>query len=220
MPIHTMGRKEQFLLLLAISLYVIFSKFLAVNNDQAKKTLFRYRQEFESSVLGLQHYHNIDPYEFYDAVYGSLDLSKMSPYDGLADSLRRLSTKVSLYVLTNSNKSFTNKAISLLNLDNIFTKIITVEDNGFIRKPNKEVYNALFTRHLRMPPSNIAIFDDIASNLKVVQKMGVVTVLVSNGLCQPPYFSDLHTGEEFKGKPDFVQYSTHNISGFINLVSS
>lgn len=194
------------------------SQVLHIGIEESKKLLRKYRSEYKSSVLGLERYHGVDPFSFYVEVYSKIDIAKMQPYEGLSSALHDLSKICPLFVLTNSNSSFADRVLSRLGILPIFESIYTVEDNNFIRKPNRVVYESLFSDKLKMKPDEVVIFDDIASSQEVASSMNCMTVLVGNGLRPEPEFVDLHTGKEYLRKPDYVDYSTHNISLFLKAI--
>ena len=191
---------------------------LDVSHDEARQVLARYRSQYRSSVLGLQEYHNVDPVSFLEEVYGNLDLSKMESRPGLSIELSRLSKALPLVVFTNSNRSFTYRAIEILGLTDIFESVRTIEDNDFIRKPEPEAYEGLY-RSLGLVPEQVAMFDDIVSSLQVLDSFGSNAILVGNGLRPAPCFVDLHTGEEYQDVPDFIDAWTHDLPGFLGEVN-
>ena len=195
------------------------STMLGLSEEASTNLLRKYRSQFKSSILGLEKFHNINPFEFYDTVYGNIDISKVEPYRGFSTALKELSRKCPTFVLTNSNRSFAKKVLSTLGIEDVFRKIFTVEDNGFIRKPNKEVYDSLFKDKLELDPKQVLIFDDIASSQKVAAAFGATTILVGNGLRPEPKFVDLHTNIEYSGKPKFLFDATHNICEYINKIN-
>ena len=169
----------------------------------------------KETVLGLQRYYGVDPHHLYYRVYTRLDLTNLAPYDNFAETLQILAQSTKLCLLTNSYQPFIAKALSVLGLEHAFHKVITTSDNGFLRKPNPEVYKALFNKHLNVVPNRVAIFDDIVSSQKIAGEMGAVTILVGNGLRPAPCFVDLHTNEEWHGKPEFIDYAAHDITAFL-----
>tara|TARA_Y100001960_G_C14776107_1_gene883245 strand:- start:4398 stop:5114 length:717 start_codon:yes stop_codon:yes gene_type:complete len=190
-------------------------EFLNIDRSEAIKLLQKYRKMYKSSVLGLEKHHSINPYEFYDNVYNRLDISKMEKYPDMDITLKSLSKLCPIFLMTNSNRGFTDRTLEKLNLKNTFEETFTVEDNYFLRKPNIEVYQNIINNKLSLEFSEIAMFDDIASSLKVISNEGSTTILVGNGLLPPPSFIDLHTREVFNKAPNFVDYSTHDIVSFI-----
>lgn len=195
------------------------ARVLGVSVEESKRTLAEYRAEYKSSVLGLREHYGVDPETFLRDMYDDLDLSKMAVRPGLRLELERLREKVSLIVFTNSNRSFTHQAIGLLGLIGVFDTVFTVEDNGFIRKPEIEAYEGMY-RGLNVIPGRVAMFDDIASSLRVMSGFGSRTILVGNGLRSEPNFVDLHTGEEHEQAPEFVDASTHDLVGFLRVLNA
>lgn len=181
---------------------------------EVQKLLHQYRTEYRSSVLGLQERHGIDPQEFYEELYGGLDISTMVPKPKLKEALERLSRKVPLYVFSNSIRSFVLRGLAHLGLKEYITDTFTVEDNNFIRKPHREVYEATI-RRLGVPASTICMFDDIPSSLRTAKEVGFITVLVGNGLRESG-FVDLHTNEEHEAAPEWCDYAAQDIAKFIN----
>lgn len=191
---------------------------LGISHDEARSLLRQYRATHKASVLGLQEYHGIDPVKFYEAVYGSLDTSKMEARPGCRTALASLASYVPIGVFTNSNRSFTEQTLSFLDLSGIFDHVVTVEDHGFIRKPEVEAYNKIF-EFLDLNPSEVMMFDDIASSLEVMATMGSNGILVSNGLRPYPGFVDLHTDIEYTEPPAYVVASSHDIVGFVSEIN-
>lgn len=186
---------------------------LGLSASETKKLLQKYREQYRSSVLGLQEHHGIDPTAFYEDLYSGLDISNMAEKPGLRSAITSLSKTAPLYLLSNSNQSFVIRGLERLKLRDYFSGIFTVEDNNFIRKPNPEVYHATLDR-LRLDAGQVLMFDDIPSSLKTAKAHGFGTVLVGNGLDNDGYV-DLHTGERFSEKPDWCDYADHDIARFI-----
>lgn len=188
-------------------------KRLNLSRKEVQQLLHRYRMEYRSSILGLQEHHGIDPYEFYEELYAGLDIGTMFPKPGLKEILKSLSKKVSLYVFSNSNRSFVVRGLAHLGLLDFITGTFTVEDNNFIRKPHREVYEATI-RRLGVKPDEICMFDDIPSSLKTAKEVGFTTVLVGNGLREAG-FVDLHTNEEYDTTPEWCDYSAQDLAKFL-----
>lgn len=188
-------------------------KRLNVSDKEIRKLLTKYRKEYKSSILGLKADYGIDPHDFYEELYGGLDVSLMSPKPGISEALEMLSQKIPLHVFSNSNKTFVKRGLDYLGLEKYIDQIFTVEDNNFIRKPNREVYEATINR-VGVEPDKICMFDDIPSSLKMAKKVGFLTILVGNGLRETG-FVDLHTGDEYDSVPEWCDFATRDIAGFI-----
>jgi hypothetical protein len=75
-------------------------------------------------------------------------------------------------------------------------------------------------RGLDLVPGRVAMFDDIASSLRVMSGFGSKTILVGNGLRPESSFVDLHTGEEHEQAPSFVDVATHDLVGFLREINA
>jgi len=194
------------------------ARVLGISEANAIKILRSYRSRYKSSVLGLRDHHGIDPDKFLAEVYDALDLSRMLARPGLRQELERLQKFLPLVVFTNSNRSFTHRALDLLGLSELFDVVFTVEDNGFIRKPEPEAYAGFF-QHIKITPQQMVMFDDIPSSLRVISNIQAKTVLIGNGLRSEPSFVDLHTEDEYSCAPKFVDASTHDLVDFLRMVN-
>jgi putative hydrolase of the HAD superfamily len=188
-------------------------KRLNIPDKEVRKILSQYREEYRSSVLGLKERHGIDPFEFYEELYGGLDIGTMFPKPDLREALGQLSHRAPLYVFSNSNRSFVLRGLSHLGLRDFITDVFTVEDCNFIRKPHQEVYAATIGK-LGVAAEAICMFDDIPSSLQTAKAVGFLTVLVGNGLRESG-FVDLHTGEEYADAPAWCDYAAQDIAHFI-----
>lgn len=193
--------------------------FLGIPVDEARQLLREYRVRYKSSVLGLQEHHGIEPVAFYEAVYGSLDTTAMERRPGLVEAVEDLAAFVRVGVFTNSNRTFTASTLERLGFDDeLFDRVITVEDHGFIRKPEDEAYEMLY-QDLDLSPDEVVMWDDIASSLEVMHRLGSHGVLVGNGLRPHPNFVDLHTNLEHVGAPPYVTAATHDVVDFISSLN-
>lgn len=188
---------------------------LGISHEDARVLLRQYRRTHKASILGLQEHHGVNPVKFYEAVYGSLDTSKMMARPGCRSALVGLASYVPIGVFTNSNRTFTEETLSFLGLSGIFDHVVTVEDHGFIRKPEVEAYHKIFD-FLKLAPDEVLMFDDIASSLAVMNSLGSNGILVSNGLRPYPGFVDLHTDKEYQSPPEYVTAASHDIVDFIS----
>jgi putative hydrolase of the HAD superfamily len=186
---------------------------LSIDEESARVLLRKYRDEFKSSVLGLQKYHNIDPNIFYLKVYNRLDISPIEKYENFENLISDLSIKCDLYLLTNSNITHAIKVLKALDLFGYFSKIYSVEFSNFIRKPNIEVYQNVI-KDLSVDTDKILNIDDSYLNLKIANQLGIKTALVSNGISEPPLFWEMHK-KLFHKPPSFLDASEHNINKLI-----
>ncbi|NOK59852.1 MAG: hypothetical protein GFH27_549291n44 [Chloroflexi bacterium AL-W] len=193
------------------------AKALGIDKETAHRQLALYRAEFRSSVLGLRQYHGIDPAAFLDAVFADLDSSQAVLRPGLKDGLAALRRLCSLSLLTNSSRGHAYRMLQQFGLSEVFEVIFSVEDWDFIRKPNPEVFDNLVQR-LNVTGEAITLFDDSYLNLEVAHERGMVTVLVSNGVAEPPFFWEMHR-QEYHQAPAFVDIATHDVTSIIDTLT-
>lgn len=190
---------------------------LGIRQSEARNLLQKYREEFRSSVLGLQKYHSIDPEEFLNGVYRDLDRSRIVPYSGLSEAMHTLSRLVPLYLLTNSNRQYATLVVEQLGLTGVLIRMFPVEEANFVRKPNLEPYLTLLGR-LGVAPQRVLNVDDSYLNLEVAHGLDLLTVLVSNGIADPPKFWEMHK-RVYHDAPDYVDYHTHYIADFMSRLA-
>lgn len=189
---------------------------LSIEKEEAKKLLRTYREEFKSSVLGLEKYHSINPFEFYQRVYDEIDISPIEQYLGLKGHLEELSKVVKIYLLTNSNQSHVNRVLSMLDIQQYFEKAFSVEFANFIRKPNPVAYE-IAVKNMGAIPSEVINIDDSFLNLEVANKIGLYTILVSNGIADPPMFWEMHK-KVFHKAPDYVNASFQKVNDAVEAL--
>lgn len=182
---------------------------LFIDKEESKKLLRLYREEFKSAVLGLKKYHNINPFEFYQKVYEKINISQIEKYCGLKEHIENLSKIVKIYLLSNSNESHVARVLNKLEIYQYFEDLFSVEYANFIRKPNQIAYE-IAIENMGANSSEIINIDDSYLNLEVANKIGLHTILVSNGIADPPMFWEMHK-KIFHEAPDFVNASFQNI---------
>jgi putative hydrolase of the HAD superfamily len=189
---------------------------LSIAECEAKVLLRNYRQEFKSTVLGLQKYHNIDPVKFFETVYNDINVETIRKYDGLQDNIELLSKGMSLHLLTNSNRTHANRILKKLGLFQYFTNIFSVENANFIRKPEPIAYLTAL-KNISAKPNELVTIDDSYLNLVTANNLGISTILVSNGISKPPLFWEMHE-KIYHEAPNFVLGSYQNINNAIEAL--
>lgn len=193
------------------------AKYLNCSAEEAIKTIQKYKKEFGTGVLGLEKYHNINPTEFLNEVFKGIDISNIIPYKGLDNLIKKLSSKSELYILSNSNNLHVERVLKHLGLFDYFIKIFTTENFNFQRKPNQVVYEKIL-KELRISPPKLLNFDDSYLNLEIANDYGIRTILVSNGISEPPLFWEMHK-RIFHPPPSFLSHATHDIVSVLKFIT-
>lgn len=188
-------------------------KALNISEDKARELMVRYRNEYGHGVLGLQKEYGVDPKRFLAAVFSGLDRSVIQPYKGLENHIKALSALAPLYLVTNSNTDHAQAVLSALKLKSYFTRIFSIEDLYYRLKPLGTGYENIL-RRIDVPAQSVLVFDDSYLNLETARKLGMRTVLVSNGLAKRPLFYEMHKMKEHDA-PKWVDGSTDHITDFL-----
>ena len=194
------------------------SKYLKIPKEDAITLIKKYRKEFVVPILGFKKYHGVDPYAFLNDVFRNIDISKLKPYNGLNIAIKKISEICNVILLTNSNKSHADRILNEIGLRSYFNDILSTERFNFIRKPNKYVYEEIL-RITGSDPNTILNIDDSYLNLEVANHFGLRTILVSNGIADPPKFWEMHK-RIYHDPPTFVDYATHDITKSLNFLTN
>lgn len=129
-----------------------------------------------------------------------VDVSKVSKNEKLLEQMYGL--KCDKFIYTNSTKSHTKDVLENLGLEGIFFGEFTVEDSGYILKPDKNSFDKFFQKFGVLPEESV-FFEDSLSNLEKAKKLGMKTVFIDEF-------------EEF-GKPEYVDYVFKNINDALEM---
>lgn len=195
----------------------VAARLLRLEPAQARTLLRGYRVRYGSSVIGLERHHGIDGSQFLEEVYAALDARAVQPCADLAVEVVRLAARVRVCVLTNSCVSYGERALRQLGLSQVVREVYGAQSFGYLRKPDASPFHGV-AGALGMPARQLLMFDDSVSNLEQAHACGLATVLVSNGLAQPPWFWELHRGCPVAA-PSFVDGYCHDLVGFLRAVN-
>ncbi|MGH8887301.1 MAG: HAD-IA family hydrolase [Egibacteraceae bacterium] len=195
----------------------VAARLLHLEPAQARTLLRGYRVRYRSSVIGLERHHGVDGTQFLHEVYAEFDTRAIQPYADLAVEVERLAMRVRVCVLTNSSVSYGGRVLRQLGLSQVVGEVYGAESFGYLRKPHAAPFRGV-AGALRMPARQLLMFDDSALNLERAHACGLATVLVSNGLAQPPWFFQLHRGHPVPA-PSFIDGSCHDLVGFLRAIN-
>lgn len=190
------------------------SEELSIDIEEAKRRMWACIEKYEHEAIGLRADYNIDLDEFYNKVYTSIDISRIVPYEGLVQVFENLSRKVSIVVFTNSAKIHASRVLDRLDLSNFVSRVISFEDNNYIRKPDKRAFQSIINLNKIVPRSTIYI-DDSLPNLWTAHNLLFWSLLVSNGLVEQPYFMEMHMRVKHLA-PEFIYGHDFNIVNLLN----
>jgi putative hydrolase of the HAD superfamily len=166
-----------------------------------------------ATARGLMIEHGISPDDFLDYVH-DVDHASVTPDPELAGAIASLPGR--RFVLTNSPLSHAERVIEQLGADGHFADIFDFSRAGHHAKPSPEVYATLIAE-TGIVPERAAMFEDMARNLAVPQRLGMTTVLVVL-----PKTRDLFRGawDLEAGPSPKVDFITDDLRGFLGAVAA
>ena len=104
------------------------------------------------------------------------------PFTGLSQYAYKEINKLNgeKIVYTNGSKFHANRVLNARGLTDCFHQIYGIEDANYVPKPEEDAYKRII-KLADVNPLNAVMFEDEPKNLEAPHKMGMQTVLVSNG---------------------------------------
>lgn len=147
---------------------------LGVTRAEADVLRGRWWHDHGTTLAGLMREHGEDPDPFLADVH-RIDFSILSPDPALRDALAALPGRRIIY--TNGTAPYAAEVLAARGLAGLWDAIWGVEHAGYLPKPDRGAYAAVFARD-GLDPRRAAMFEDTARNLLVPHEMGVATVHV------------------------------------------
>lgn len=172
----------------------------AIGVDRAKADRLRvhYWQTHGTTLAGLMREHNIDPAPYLEDVH-DIPLDRLTPDPVLAARIRALPGRRIVY--TNGCEPYAERVLAARGLSGLFDAVYGVEHAGFLPKPERGAFDAVFARD-RLDPTSAAMFEDDPRNLAVPHELGMRTVHVAPARAEVPH----------------VQYHTDDLSSFLKTL--
>lgn len=148
---------------------------LKVSREEANHLRQHYWDSYGTTLAGLMREHDIDPLPYLAAVH-DIDFSLLPPDPELAAHIADLPGRRIVY--TNASEPYAVKVLEARGLSGLFDAIYGVEHAGFHPKPDRAAFEMVFGLD-RLDPTQAAMFEDDARNLKVPHEMGMRTVHVA-----------------------------------------
>ncbi len=163
---------------------------LNVARAEANHLRRHYWQAYGTTLAGLMAEHDVDPGPYLNEVH-DIDLSHLQPDPVLAAQIAALPGRK--FVYTNGCAPYANRVLAACGLDNVFDAVFGIEHAGFLPKPSRAAYEAIFAV-AGIEARNSAMFEDEARNLDAPNDMGMRTVHVA-AVPQPAAHIHFHTSD-------------------------
>ncbi|TYB91181.1 pyrimidine 5'-nucleotidase [Oceaniovalibus sp. ACAM 378] len=148
---------------------------LNVSEPEADRLRALYWRQYGTTLAGLMREHGVDPGPYLDDVH-NIDFTVLTPDPGLRAHIAALPGRRIVY--TNGCAPYAEKVLEARGLAGLFDAVYGVEHAGFLPKPEKAAFDAVFALD-RVDPSRAAMFEDDTRNLIEPHAMGMGTIHVA-----------------------------------------
>jgi putative hydrolase of the HAD superfamily len=172
------------------------SRTLGLPAAEANALRDAYWRKYGTTLAGLMTEHGIDPVPYMEEVH-DIDFSALAPDPVLAARITSLPGRRIVY--TNGSRPYAARVLAARGLTDAFDAVYGVEHAGYLPKPDRAAFEAVFALD-GLSPAQGAMFEDDPRNLAVPHAMGMQTVLVG---------PDRHPG-------DHIHHHTDDLAGFLS----
>jgi putative hydrolase of the HAD superfamily len=133
-----------------------------------------YYYRYGTTLNGLMAENSIDPHPYLDFAH-DIDLSTLDPDPELGQAIERLPGRKLIF--TSGSARHAANVTGRLGFAGHFEAVFDIIDASFVPKPDARTYQRFIERH-DVDPNRAVMFEDIAKNLVVPDRLGMQTVLV------------------------------------------
>jgi putative hydrolase of the HAD superfamily len=182
--------------------------YLKISKEDAFRLQKDYYKRYGTTMRGLMAEHGMSPDDYLEYVH-QIDHSPLVPNPALGAALERLPGRK--LILTNGTRKHAENVMRRLEVDHHFEDVFDIAAADLDPKPLPQVYERFLKRH-DVDPKKAAMFEDLARNLEVPHRLGMVTVLV----VPDGERSVLREGWELEGRDaPHIDHVTENIVVFL-----
>ncbi len=148
---------------------------LHLGRTEADRLRQDYWQRHGTTLAGLMREHGTDPAPYLAYVH-DLDFSVLLPDPDLATAIATLPGRRIVY--TNADAPYAHKVLAARGLSGSFDAVYGVAEAGYLPKPERAAFDAVFELD-GLNPAAAAMFEDDAHNLRAPHALGMATVHVA-----------------------------------------
>lgn len=148
---------------------------LGLGRHEANRLRQHYWDTYGTTLAGLMREHGLDPGPYLTEVH-DIDFSVLPRDPALADAIAALPGRRIIY--TNACAPYAENVLAARGLQGLFDAVYGIEHAGFLPKPERAAYEAIFALD-GLDPTAAAMFEDDARNLRAPHEMGLRTVHVA-----------------------------------------
>ena len=158
---------------------------LQLDEAGANELRVHYWQRYGATLRGLMRHHGTDPEHFLWHTHQFPELDRMVLREPrLRHVLKNLPGRK--VVFSNAPQHYAHAVLKLLQVDDLFDDVMTVEHTRYRPKPDSYGFMRLLRRH-RIRAAQCVMVEDSLENLHAAKKLGMRTVWVNAGNKSAPY---------------------------------
>ncbi|MBI5967816.1 MAG: pyrimidine 5'-nucleotidase [Deltaproteobacteria bacterium] len=138
-----------------------------------------YIRKYGSTLRGLMIHQNINPEDYLQYVHDVGVEGKLSSDPALAELLE--SIPINKAIFTSGHRPHAQKVLRCLGVEHFFSRIFDITFTHYIPKPNPEPYRQIL-EFLGLPGRECMMVEDLPANLYPAKELGMITVLVGQGV--------------------------------------
>jgi putative hydrolase of the HAD superfamily len=158
---------------------------LNLEEDAAHQLRHHYWHVYGATLKGLVRHHNINAHHFLKTTHEFIDLHSMVvQVKHLKHLLKRLNGRKCIF--TNAPREYALRVLDLLDIQNHFELVFSVESTQFHAKPSVRGFNMLL-QALNVKASDCIMLEDNLQALMTANRLGMKTIWVSKELRKPNF---------------------------------
>ena len=174
---------------------------VGVTRAEADRLRVHYWRTHGTTLAGLMREHDVDPAPYLEDVH-DISMDSLTPDPELAARIRALPGRRIVY--TNGCAPYAERVLAARGLSGLFDAVYGVEHAGFLPKPERAAFDAVFARD-GLDPTLAAMFEDDDRNLAAPFEMGMRTV---------------HVAPSARRDAAHIHHHTDDLSGFLDRLTA
>ncbi len=158
---------------------------LDLDETAAHELRKHYWRVYGATLKGLMRHHGVDAYHFLKQTHALMDLPNMVIQ---VKCLRKLIKNLPgrKFVFTNAPREYATRVLQLLDIEDCFELVFSVESTKFHAKPSVRGFQMLL-KSLKTKPSNCIMLEDSLPALMTAKRLGMQTIWVTKKLQKPNF---------------------------------
>ena len=187
------------------------AQYLKVSIDDAHRIQKDFYQRYGTTMRGMMTEHGVNADDYLRFVH-AIDHSPLKPDPLLGAAIEKLPGRK--LILTNGTVEHAHAILKRLEIHEHFEDVFDIIAAELEPKPAVQTYEKFFARHA-ITPASAAMFEDLARNLEVPHRHGMVTVFVVPKTKEAVGRQDW----ELAGQDaSFVDHVTDDLTGFLQRI--